>query len=381
MNDYKKRLLNAFYRDSEQQLAPLGFFAIDSDTAGRVLGRETYWRAKAKCQLAFWDGRRDEVVESWIKDAIELYEKLDVIDIIPVACHMAGVCPPKNYTPDPPRKIAEDVWEDKQGRIYKYSPVTDDITIVEDPAVWQREFKAEDYQNLEPQKPDESIFEAVDALIEHFKDKRFLLGPCGPVEGWFLAGGMERGFMEIATNPDGVKAIYKALCEKAVAEDKYYIRDGQDGVLLGTDFASSQGVMINPRTYKELFYDSYKSRISNLKNHRQVVVQHACGNNSDFMDVLTTIGADCYQSIQKSAGMDIYELHRKYGDKISLWGGVSVETLINGTTDEVARQTDRFAEYSKGKKGLILGTSHSIAVGTEYDNFMALLDAYSRHRK
>jgi uroporphyrinogen-III decarboxylase len=26
--------------------------------------------------------------------------------------------------------------------------------------------------------------------------------------------------------------------------------------------------------------------------------------------------------------------------------------------------------------GFILGTSHSVAVGTKYDNFMAMLDAY-----
>ena len=61
----------------------IGFFAIDSDTAGRILGRETYWRAKAKSQIGFWEGRRDEVVQSWIEDGIELYKKLDFVDIVP----------------------------------------------------------------------------------------------------------------------------------------------------------------------------------------------------------------------------------------------------------------------------------------------------------
>ena len=70
---------------------PLGFYAIDSDTAARILGRPTYWRAKAKCQIAFWEGRRDEVVQSWIVDGIELYKKLDMIGIIPVCCPAAGM--------------------------------------------------------------------------------------------------------------------------------------------------------------------------------------------------------------------------------------------------------------------------------------------------
>jgi hypothetical protein len=372
--------LDAFYRTAEVSVPPLAFFAIDSDIASRVLGRPTYWRAKAKCQIAFWEGRRDEVVESWKKDAVELYEKLDIIDVIPISVHMAGLCPPKDYQPDPPRKISSDTWEDAEGKVYKYSPVTDDISLVSDPKMWTRQYNLSDYQSLKPCKPDESIFEVIDALISRFKGERLLLGSYGSVEGWFLPGGMERGFMEIATKPQEIGEIYKLLCEKAVAEDEYYVRPGQDGVLLGTDFASSQGPMINPQTYRDIFYEPYKKRIAALKARGQLVVQHACGNNHNFMDILTTIGADCYQSIQPSAGMDIIELHKKYGDIISLWGGVAVETLINGTPQEVASQVETFVEYAKGKTGLIMGTSHSIAVGTKYENFMALMDTYAKYR-
>ncbi|MFI4910467.1 MAG: uroporphyrinogen decarboxylase family protein [Sedimentisphaeraceae bacterium JB056] len=379
MTDFTERILNTFYRNEPQDVPPLGFFAIDSDSASKVLGRPTYWRAKAKCQIAFWEGRRDEVVESWKNDAIELYEKLDIIDIISVA-HMAGECPPKGYQPDPPKKIADDTWQDRNGCIYKYSPVTDDISMIEDPQMWQKKHKAEDYENLEPKKPDESIFEVIDALIEHFKGRRFILGTYGHVAGWFLAGGMERGFMEIASNPEEVKKIYTAQCRKAIAEDASYIRPGQDGVLLGTDFASSQGPMISPESYRSLFYDAYKKRIANLKDNNQAVIQHACGNNHNFMDILTTIGADCYQSIQPSAGMDIIELHKKYGDRISLWGGIAVETLINGTPEDVKKEVEKFMDYAKDKTGLILGTSHSIAVGTKYENFMTLLDTYSKYK-
>lgn len=378
MADSREKSIKAFTRSGNIDKPPLGFFAIDSDTAARVLGRHTYWRAKAECQIAFWEGRRDEVVESWKADAIELYDKLDCIDILSICTTMAGICPPKGYKPNPPRKVSDDICEDAEGRVFKYSPVTNDISMVKDPLLWQREYKVEDYEEMMPQKPDESIFEVIDAIIAHFRGKRFLLGSCGIAEGWFLPGSMERGFMDIALRPQEIAKIYRCQCKKAMAEDQYYIRDGQDGVLLGTDFSSSQGPMINPQTYKDIFYRSYKERISNLKACNQIVVQHACGNNAQFMDILTTIGADCYQSIQPSAGMDIVELHKQYSGKMSMWGGVAVETLVNGTPQEIRTQVDRVMEYAKGKTGVILGTSHSIAVGTKYDNFMALLDQYSK---
>ena len=61
---------------------PLGEFAVDFDTAEKILGHETYHRAKAKSQIAFWEGRRDEVIQSWKEDYIELHQKLGILDIV-----------------------------------------------------------------------------------------------------------------------------------------------------------------------------------------------------------------------------------------------------------------------------------------------------------
>jgi hypothetical protein len=40
---------------------PWGEFAVDFDTVERILGHETFLRAKARSQRAFWEGRHDEV--------------------------------------------------------------------------------------------------------------------------------------------------------------------------------------------------------------------------------------------------------------------------------------------------------------------------------
>lgn len=358
---------------------PLGFLAIDSDTASKVLGRETYWRSKAKCQIAFWQGRRDEVVQSWITDGIELYKKLDIIDIIPTASLAAGLCPPKDYDPDPPRQLDADTWEDKKGRVYKYSSATQDITIVHDPDMWTREYTVENESwDGTTSPPDESIFEVVDAIIAEFKDDRFILGPYGRVGAWLLPGGTERGLMEIAARPDDVKKIYATHIERAKTEDRYYLRPGQDGVLLGTDLSGTTGSMINPQTYRELFLEPFTSRIAHLKSKGQAIVKHACGNNWALLDIFVEMGIDCYQSIQASAEMDILEVQKNYGDKFAVWGGVNVENLIGGTRQDVRNDVDRVMRQVAPNGGFILGTSHSVAVGTKYDNFMAMLDEFSK---
>lgn len=134
-----KERVQAVLRGEETDAIPYGEYAIDSDTVERVLGHETYLRAKAKTQIALWEGRRDEVVQSLKEDIIALYEKLDCLDIVNLMSEACGLVPPKDYVPLRPKKIREDTWEDSQGRVYKFSPVTRDITMVHDPMLWERE--------------------------------------------------------------------------------------------------------------------------------------------------------------------------------------------------------------------------------------------------
>ena len=66
-----------------------------------------------------------------------------------------GVPPPQTRTsaapaPDdpPPRKIDETTWEDKYGRVFKYSDATGDITCVHDPVVDARVFTPEEFEGI-----------------------------------------------------------------------------------------------------------------------------------------------------------------------------------------------------------------------------------------
>ena len=91
---------------------PIGEFAIDFDTVERIIGHETYLRAKAKSQIAFWEGRHTEVVDSYLNDHIELHERVD-LDIVTFPKATWSI-PPETDDP-PPRRVDERTWEDKYG--------------------------------------------------------------------------------------------------------------------------------------------------------------------------------------------------------------------------------------------------------------------------
>ena len=356
---------------------PIGEFAVDFDTAQKILGHETYLRAKAKSRIAFWEGRHEEVAESYLRDHIELHEKLD-LDIV---TFVDATYPIPMPTDDPPpRKVDDTTWEDRYGRVYKYSEITADITCVHDPVEEARQYSVEEFDR--PPAPPEInplSLEIIDAVTRRFKDEKFICSPGGEEVGIVLLGGLERGLMRLIEQPDVVRAATRfELAQQALA-DETLIHPDADAVLWGQDFGYNAGPFINPEMFRDFFLEANKARTAHVhERYGKKVVKHACGNNNPLMDFFLEIGYDVYQSIQPTAGMDICEVKRAYGDRIALWGGVGVEKLVGGTPEDVRADVRRAMECAKPGGRFILGTSHSVAVGTKYDNYMAMLDEYHK---
>ena len=366
----------------EPDKIPYGEYAIDFDTIEKILGRETYLRAKAKTRIALWEGRRDEVAQSYKEDLVELYKKLDCIDIVNLAADASGILPPKNYEPDPPRKIDSRTWEDSEGRIFKLSDVTQDISMIYDPTIWKRQYSIEDFkQDIIAEKPDDSVFEVIDHVINKLGNEKFIIGPSGEEVAMVFLGGTERGLMEYCTGPLTVKAAAEQQLRIENQNDHYYIRKGTDAIMWGQDFSSTKGPLISPEMFEEFVVPYSRKRLENIKNNfRLPVIKHACGNNWLLMDMFVDIGYDCYQSIQESAGMDIVKLKNKYGNKICLWGGIPCEYLVTESNEDIKKSMKKAIEICSPGGGFILGTSHSIAVGSKYDSFMFILDEIDKLR-
>jgi uroporphyrinogen-III decarboxylase len=355
---------------------PIGFFAIDFDTVEKILGHETYLRAKAKSQIAFWEGRRDEVVQSWKEDTIALYRKLDFIDIINVGAMASAVAPSRDYVPEKVRRIDSSTWEADDGRIWKYSDITADLTLVDGP---EPVYSVNDFPlDAEPDTADPSAYEVVDTVIDALGDSRFILGPNGGEAGMVLLGGMAHGLMLYALQPDLMHHVIAHATRKANLRDAYAIRPGTDGVLWGTDFAATTGPFMSPRMFRKFCLPSIQERVKTIKSRGLAVFKHACGNNWKLLDMFIQAGYDGYQSIQDSASMDMKRVKNKVGDKLVLWGGARVEELVSGTPDMVRENVRDVIHAGAPGGGYIFGTTHSVAVGTKYDNFMAMMDEYHR---
>ena len=394
----KERVLKTL-NHKEPDRVPVGEWGIDHDTVEKVIGHKTYWRARAKETKALWRGKRDEVVESYKKDLVELIEKLGQ-DLVPI--HLV---PPKGLAPTKVKQIDKDTWEDEEGRIWKYSRGNDAILCTKPNPV--RHFKSKEElreyfeshlveefgfriknrssHGYELELEDESQLEFARYIIDKLGKDRFIFSRDiseFEVLSTFIGGSAEDFFLFIILHPDLAREAFNLYTEVAIALAKIFIKEGVDAIMPGGDFSHSTGPMISPESMREIFLPGMR-KLSDFIHKRKVrVMSHNCGNNWKIMDILIEAGYEAYQSIQsKTADMDLKRLKEKYGDKITLWGGINIENLIEGTLKKNKEDVIYALKYAAPGGGFILGTSNSVAYGSQYDNYMAALDTLHEYGK
>lgn len=367
----KERVAAALRREVPDKV-PYGEFAIDYDTVERILGKKTYLRNKAGIAKAVWEGRYDEMAESLVEDHLALVKAVDQ-DII-----SAGVLPSREAVR--PKEIDENTFEYPDGRVMKYSATTNDFTVVHWPDIDYLPTD-EDLEEIAAGVPfEEYRLEPLRRMVEEYGDEKFIVFGAPFEVGMPLFGGMTNGLMYYMTDPGRIHAYMEASVIGHEKTDAFYASQGIDAVFWGTDFAYNAGSFLSPQMFADFIVGPTKARTRAVHAMGLPIIQHACGNNWPLLDFFVEMGFDCYQSIQKSAGMDIKLLKEHYGDKLALWGGVSVEALVSGTADDVVADVRYAMEHAKPGGGYIFGASHSIAVGTDYDNYMRMLEEFAELR-
>jgi uroporphyrinogen decarboxylase len=97
---------------------------------------------------------------------------------------------------------------------------------------------------------------------------------------------------------------------------------------------------------------------------------------ADIMPDLIEVGLDVLESVQPEA-MDPYELKRKWGEKITFWGGLGSQTTIPfGTRESIFEEVERLCREMARGGGYILAPAKSIQPDTSAENMAAVLEAF-----
>jgi hypothetical protein len=348
-----KQRVNAALEFRPPDRVPYGEYAIDSAVAGKILGHETYLRNKAKrrwrCGRA--GGMRCPEPQGGHGRAVQKAGRgghrqphgrgggASAAEELPAAA--AG-------------KIAEGTWRDREGHVYKYTAAAETSRWWRTPRSGPAPTRRRTSCPKRSIKPDPSQFEVIDYVARRLGGEKYLIGPAGREVGLTLLGNMERGFVEMGEEPGMVEQIARQLTEVGRLEDEDYIRPGCDAVMWGQDFSCNRGPMVSPEMFRRMAAPFCRERTAQVHARGLKVFKHACGNNWALLDAFLEIGYDAYQSIQHSAGMTLPALRAAAGDRLCLWGGITLDYLMDGRLEAAKRDVREAVELGRGG-GVIWG--------------------------
>jgi hypothetical protein len=154
--------------------------------------------------------------------------------------------------------------------------------------------------------------------------------------------------------------------------------DPFEAAFIGEDIAFKTGPMIGVRWLEEHYFPRLARVIAALHAKGKKVVFHSDGNLNAIMDGLVGAGIDALNPVERMAGMDLADLHRRY-PRLVFVGGIDVTHLLPfGTPEQIRDAVVQAIEETEGQ--ILVGSSTEAFNMVPLRNYLAMREAAMGYR-
>lgn len=189
-------------------------------------------------------------------------------------------------------------------------------------------------------------------------------------------------YMSTVARQDYIYQVFERQCEMGLANlaRLYEVIGNRVTVALisATDFGMQSGPLVSPQTYRELFMPFHRRVNDWVHQHTPwKTFIHSCGSVMGLIEDFIEAGFDILNPVQCSAAlMDPAELKRRFGERVTFWGGGvdTQHTLPTGSPEEVRAQVrERMKIFGPGG-GFVFNTIHNVQPKTPIQNVLAMYE-------
>ncbi len=197
--------------------------------------------------------------------------------------------------------------------------------------------------------------------------------------------GMENMFIKMYMEPKLVTLVLERIVDYYVEVNSRILEKASDLIdilFIGNDFGSNTGSLLDVSLFDQFIAPQMGRLVDLGHQYKLKVMLHCCGGFRELIPSMIDLGLDGLHAIQPSChGMDIAALKKDFGDRIVFNGCIdSNDVLIQGTPDEVRRETMRTIDVMKPGGGFIAGASHDYLLEeTPVNNVHIMFDTINKY--
>jgi len=221
--------------------------------------------------------------------------------------------------------------------------------------------------------------------LEEWSDFSIMASGCSVFQHATYIRGMDTLMMDMMMNPemafyilDKVNSFYYEYYRRMFEE----AGDMIDIFALADDFGMQNTLLISPELFEEYVAPYLKKMAELAHKYDSKLLLHTCGDIELLIPRLIELGVDILDPIQPEC-MNPLEIKKKYGEQLTLRGGISVQNVVSrGTVEEVMDETQRIVEALKSGGGYILSPGHPVLQDDiPVENILAMYQTGNRYGK
>lgn len=176
---------------------------------------------------------------------------------------------------------------------------------------------------------------------------------------------------KLVEDPGLVEEVLSRICDWSAKVVEKLCEIDFDFIWAADDIAYKSAPFFSPRMYREIL----------LPHTRKVAekinlpwIYHSDGNLSPLMDDLLSQGMNAIHPLEPGS-MDLAELKKRYGHRVTLVGNIDIDVLSRGTPQKVREQVKERIQLLGPGYGYILCSSNSITPSCKPENVKAMVEA------
>lgn len=162
--------------------------------------------------------------------------------------------------------------------------------------------------------------------------------------------------------------LEEAAVEKAAAHPAV------GAIFYAEDLGFNTATMLSPGWMREHLVPRHKRLADACHRYNKPFLLHSCGHVDAIMEAeIEVVGIDGRHSFQDNIE-PVEDVYGKYGDRISILGGIDVDLLARGTTDQVRERTRQVLGACAPGGGFCMGSGNSVTNFCKIENYYTMLD-------
>jgi uroporphyrinogen decarboxylase len=268
------------------------------------------------------------------------------------------------------KEVSPDVREDQFGVQWNRS-VDKDIGVVCNRVISPENI--DDYPFPDPDEP--SRYRKFEKAVKE-KPEQFILADLGFSlfeRAWTMTG-MENFLMAMIDDKPFANRLLDRILEFNLRIIENACSNPIQGMMFGDDWGQQRGLIMGPELWREFIRPRVRQMYQAVKAKGKFVFIHSCGKVNELFPDLIECGLDVFNPFQPEV-MDVFEMKKIYGDRLSFFGGISTQkTLPYGTVAQVKDEVRKLLEVVGKNGGYIAAPAHSIPRDAKSENIAAMIE-------